>query len=450
MVVRGSGQIWRRAIGFQGEDAVMDNGPIMTSPSFGLSLTWLVRLRWITVVAQAAAILVAKRLLPEELDIAPLLGLVAFGALSNLALMWRLRKPEPVGSALPGLVLGLDILLLTGLLYGSGGAANPFTAIYLVHITLAAVAMRGLWAWALGVLSILGFGLLFFYNVHVHSLAHMDHGAGAGISLHLVGMWVAFAITAGLIAAFVGRVTEALRHRDEELAALRDLTARQSRLAALTTLAAGVAHELGTPLGTIAVAAKELQRTAAAMGAEASAISQDAALIREEVARCRRILDQMAEPSGTTLGEAFQPVIWEELQTELSAGFSPEDRARLLFQWPTSAGPLPRRGLSRALRAVIANALEATPSPGLVKVLARDEPDAWYLEIEDHGSGMAPEVLARVGEPFFSTKPTGSGMGLGLFLARTFAEQLGGELRVNSRLGEGTKVEMIWPVVANA
>jgi two-component system sensor histidine kinase RegB len=364
--------------------------------------------------------------------------------------MWRLRKPEPVQPALPGLVLGLDILLLTGLLYGSGGAANPFTAIYLVHVTLAAVVMRGLWAWALGLLSIAGFGMLFFFNVHVHSLAHMDHGGEGGLSLHLIGMWVAFAIAAGLIAAFVGRVTEALRQRDEELAALRDLTARQSRLAALTTLAAGVAHELGTPLGTIAVAAKELQRTAEAMGAQASGISQDAALIRAEVGRCRRILDQMAGPSASNLGEAFQALAWADLQADLVEGLSPEDQARLLFQWPTSAcGPMPRRGLTRALRAVVSNALEATSRPGLVKIMAQEAQGAWHLEIEDHGSGMAPEVLARVGEPFFSTKPTGSGMGLGLFLARTFAEQLGGELRVDSHLGQGTRVQLIWPQVAH-
>ena len=424
----------------------MDNGPTMTQPESGISLNWLLRLRWITVASQTAAILVSKRLLGEELGVAPLLVLVTLGGLSNLALAWRLRKPDPAGPSLAGLVLGLDILLLTGLLYFSGGAANPFTAIYLVHVTLAAVVLRGLWAWALGALSITGFGLLFFWNVHVHSLAHMDHGGGGGISLHLVGMWVAFAITAGLIAAFVGRVNQALRQRDEELAALRDLTARQARLAALTTLAAGVAHELATPLGTIAVAAKELQRAADALGLVDSDIPQDAALIRSEVGRCRQILDQMADPSASSLGEDLTDLTWTDLEADLAADLSAEDRQRVSFQWPPqSCGPVPRKGLARAARAVLANALEATPESAGVAVSARSEGGGWCLEVADWGSGMVPEVLARVGEPFFSTKPTGSGMGLGLFLARTFAEQLGGALRVESTPGHGTTVHLSWP-----
>lgn len=420
----------------------------MTQASSGISLEWLLRLRWITVVAQTAAILLGKQLLSDELSAGPLLGLVAFGALSNAVLMLRLRKPVPVPMALPGLVLGLDILLLTGLLYGSGGAANPFTAIYLVHITLAAVVMRGIWAWALGVLSVLGFGMLFFWNVHVHSLAHMDHGAEGGVSLHLMGMWVAFAITAGLIAAFVGRVTEALRHRDEELAALRDLSARQARLAALTTLAAGVAHELGTPLGTIAVAAKELQRSAEGLGSKGTELVQDAALIREEVSRCRRILDQMTEPTASPLGEDFRPFPWGDLRSDLEASLPAEDRERLGFEWPeTLCCPMPRKGLTRALRALIANALEASPNPSPVKVRASEMEAGWVVEVEDHGCGMAPEVLAHAGEPFFTTKPAGSGMGLGLFLARTFAEQLGGDLVFDSQVGQGTRVQMRWPLV---
>jgi len=421
-----------------------DHGPALTAS--GLSLNWLVGLRWITVAAQASAVVVSNQLLPGELPVAALLGMVGLEALSNLALMLRLRQPKPLHPALPGLVLGLDILLLTGLLYASGGAANPFTAIYLVHITLAAVVLRGLWAWGLGLLSSLGFGLLFFWNVHVHSLAHMDHGQGGGLSLHLVGMWVAFAITAALIVAFVGRVTEALRQREEELAALKDLSARQSRLAALTTLAAGVAHELGSPLGTIAVAARELMHSAGELGPAGSELSQDAALIRQEVDRCRRILDQLAEPSGSMPGEACQPILWLELEAACTAELAPEDCARLAFDWPSGdCGTLPKRGLVRALKALLANALEATAPPSPVRVRARQPLDTWSLTVEDHGAGMSAEVLKHAGEPFFTTKAPGQGMGLGLFLARTFAEQLGGEVQIHSVAGQGTRVTLTWP-----
>jgi len=350
-----------------------------------------------------------------------------------------------VPEALAGLLLAMDSLVLTGLLYLSGGPSNPFTAIYLVQVTLAAVVMRGFWAWGLGILSTLGFVLLFFFNVHVHALMQMSHDAGV-FSLHLLGMLAAFAITAAMIATFVGRVSMALRNREAEVLALRDRSARQARLASLATLAAGVAHELGSPLGTIAVAAGELQRAAQGLGPAGSLLTEDAVLIRQEVRRCRDILDQMAAPSGSTFGEDLQPLVWSALE----AGLPQEAAQRLRCAFPSQPGGLaPLKGLTRTLRALVVNALEASPDPSPIDLRAWKEGDLWIIRVEDHGRGMAPEVLARAGEPFFTTKGTGEGMGLGLFLAKTFVEQLGGGLTLTSVPGAGTQVELRWPEVRN-
>lgn len=408
------------------------------------SLSWLLRLRWLTAACQSAALIASLWLLPDALATGPLLALVALGALSNLLLAWRLRTPDPVSPNLPGAVLALDILLLTALLYGSGGPANPFTVVYLVHITLAAVVMRGLWAWGLGLLSIAGYGLLFVWHVHVHALAHMDHEGG--ISLHLVGMWVAFTITAALIARFVGRATTALRDRDAEVARLQDLAQRQNRLAALTTLAAGVAHELGTPLGTIALAAAELERGVANGEPGVPSLKEDAALIRQEVARCREILDQLTEPSGTLPGEGFQSFTWDTLETHVRRGWPEAAQARLTCDWPDRSAPaMPLKALARTLRALVSNAFEASDPRGGVRLRAFVQEGDWGLEVTDEGHGMTPEVQARIGEPFFTTKEPGSGMGLGLFLTRTFMEQSGGAFTVLSTLGKGTRVRLSWP-----
>jgi two-component system, sensor histidine kinase RegB len=426
-----------------GVESLMAFGDVTTPIDL---MIWLLRLRWVTVAGQTLGILVGNWLIPGELSLVPLFSLVVVGAVSNIFLAKRLRDPAPVPETLPGLLLAMDSVLLTGLLYLSGGPSNPFTAIYLVQVTLAAVVMRGFWAWGLSILSTLGFILLFFFNIHVHALMQMSHEAGV-FSLHLLGMLAAFSITAALIAAFVGRVSMTLRNREEEVLALRDRSARQARLASLATLTAGVAHELGTPLGTIAVAAGELHRTAQALGPAGSALALDAVLIRQEVRRCREILDQMADPSGSTYGEDLQPMIWSTLQV----GLPKEATHRLRCTFPDQPGGLvPIKGLLRTLRALVVNALEASPDNSQIDLRAWKEGGQWIIRVEDKGRGMSPDVLARAGEPFFTTKGTGEGMGLGLFLARTFAEQLGGGLSLMSTQGEGTSVELRWPEILNA
>lgn len=258
-------------------------------------ISWFVRLRWGATAGQAATIAVAAWVLRLDLPLIALFGVVGVGALSNAALTLRTRGPRPVSDSLLGAVIVFDVLLLTALLALSGGASNPFNFLYLVSITLAAVILPTRWSWGLVLLSIVAFGSLFLVPGADHSMAmtgggghdaHAGHAMHAGhvpgvaapanappnatdlMAWHLPGMWVAFAVAACFIVTFVQRIMGQLRVHEEDLRTAREATSRGEKLAALATLSAGAAHELATPLSTIAVVSKELERELASENAE--------------------------------------------------------------------------------------------------------------------------------------------------------------------------------------
>lgn len=404
-----------------------------------INFRWLVRLRWGAAVGQTVVILIARELFTLELPLGGLFGLIGIEALTNLGcheLLRRKKVHEPMLAA----VMALDVLLLTGLLHLSGGSFNPFNFLYLVHLALAAVVLRPAMTWGLVVLSLGCFGSLFGgvfglpVREHVHHADQMD--------MHLRGMWVAFAVAAVFIVTFVGRVRRALAARDEELARSREHAARSERLASLGTLAAGAAHELATPLGTIALAAGELD-VSLSRGDRAS-VKEDVALIQEQVQRCRAILDQMA--AGHAPGEALEQVSIGTLAE--SVAVTMRSVGAIDVALPRSVADrsvrLPRRAVEQALRALVKNACDASPEKPVTLGAGFTDESLWF-EVRDQGPGMTPEILARVGEPFFTTKETGRGMGLGLYLTNALAEQLGGRLDIDSVLGRGTAVRFVVP-----
>jgi two-component system, sensor histidine kinase RegB len=409
-----------------------------------ISLPWLTRLRWGGVAGQLVTVAVGHWTLGLALPFAPVLALIGIAVATNLALGRWLRAGGSASPLLCGAVLVLDTLLLTGLLHASGGPFNPFSVLYLVYIMLAAVVLGAAWTWSLAGLSVACYVSLFLLPVR-GPVAHL-HADGA-LSLHLWGMLVAFVVAALLTAYFVVRLSAAIERRDAEIAAMREQATRTERLAALTTLAAGAAHELGTPLGTIAIAAKELERALERRdGTDGAALRDDARLIRAEVERCRRILDQMASDAGEITGEAPVEVPVARLVHDVLDGLSAQEAARVRIEGlPLSAAAaLPRRAVVGAVASLVRNALDATPSEPVRLRVAVDE-RTLRVTVEDAGPGMTAEVLARAVEPFFSTKPPGKGMGLGLFLARTLAEGLGGQLTIQSEPGAGATARLDLP-----
>ncbi|HJZ88440.1 MAG TPA: ATP-binding protein [Polyangia bacterium] len=417
-----------------------------------INFSWLVRLRWGAIAGQVFTILAVDRLMRTPLPLGPLFTIVGLEFASNIGCAVWSRRGGRVPEGLTVFVMSVDVLLLSALLYLTGGPFNPFSFLYLVQIALAAVVLRARWTWALVVLSLLCSGFLFFAHreLPLGSMTHAEHSAGS-LRIHLYGMWVAFGVAAAFIVYFLLRITRALAAREAELQAAYRLTARNEKLASLATLAAGAAHELSTPLSTIALVARELERQLSASAFDPGAVS-DVRLIREQVERCRAILAQMATEAGATAGEAIVPITVTDLlaSATLELGERPPVRVEIDDGLRDARLELPPRAVAQAIRGVIRNAQDASPADAEVVLHAQAGEHALLIEVRDCGTGMAPEVLARAGEPFFTTKQPGRGMGLGLFLTRAVLERLGGQLQLESAQGRGTRALVRLPLVVPA
>jgi two-component system sensor histidine kinase RegB len=418
-----------------------------------LNFRWLLRLRWGAALGQLALVLGAEALLGLRLPLTALLLVIGVGLLSNAALSrWAsgapavLARRDGAENAI-ALVVASDFALLSVLLALSGGPNNPFSVLYLVEVTLAAVMLTPRRTWALLVLALACFGTLFatprFAWFAAHGLSHAQM-----MDLHIRGMWVAFGVAAAFIVVFVQRVTLTLAKRDAELASARGRAARQERLASLATLAAGAAHELSTPLSTIAVVAHELERQLAALP-EAAA---DASLIRAEVERCRETLARLASDAGAPGAEGGGQLPLSRVVDEALEGLAGREQVRVEATGDLARRVplLPLRALGRSAQALVRNALQASPRGAEVLLRVDATPLLLRLEVRDSGAGIPAEVLPRVGEPFFTTRQPGAGMGLGVFLARSLSEQLGGSFSLTSSPTTGTRAVVQVPLLAPA
>ena len=454
---------------------------------------WLVQLRWVAVVGQLLAVVGAAWVLRLDVRPEPLLWVVAVTAATNLGLAaWLATHPEhgppgePDDRVVPvlGAAMLLDVALLTALLYFSGGPNNPFYGFYFVNLALAAALLPTAWAWACDGVAVLGYAVLLYDHVPLDPLVGPETiRSGEPFSTVSAGRLVAFLTCSGTVVYFATLLRDRVRQRDEQVRAVEAELAKSQRLEALGTLAAGAAHELGTPLGTIAVATKEVTRRIeladehdrpASLALREKTL-RDVRLIRGEVDACRSILDRMSADAGDAVGEIPKPLSPLDLVNEVLAGLRERDRVRV-EPGPGAADPVlrvPPVRTSQALRGLVHNAACADPR-GTVRVRVRvdgpangagggtpggriaaggaapepagvNDAAAVRIDVCDDGPGMSPAVLARIGQPFFTTKDPGTGTGLGVFLARAVFERLGGSLTFRSAPGEGTTAAVTLP-----
>lgn len=399
------------------------------------AVPWLARLQWARAAVDLLVAVVTVMVERSGIDV-PLTHVAPLLAVSGLLHVVIARRPPAVHAWIRGASYTLQPVLLTQLLELTGGPFNPFAVVYAAPIALAWLTLGRMTGSLVAAISASGYALLAWWHLTEQVAGH--HRLN-DVPTHLFTLWFSLTLTAELAAYFLVQASNALARREAQLEQLRAQAARSDRLASLTTLAAGAAHELSTPLGTIALAARELEHTITGRP-DLAPLADDAQLIRTEVDRCRGILDRMSGRAGGSAVDAPEPCTLVELAGDVVAGLPRHHAGRVVVTHASATEPVsvPRAALTQAVLALVGNALDAldaSGSAGGVRVTLDLSEAELVLRVEDGGPGMPPDVLRRAGEPFFTTKAPGRGLGLGLFLVRVFAERQGGMLNLESAAG---------------
>jgi two-component system sensor histidine kinase RegB len=425
----------------------------------GVRLQTLVRLRWLAVAGQTAAVLFVYGVLGFPLPLGPCLAVIALSAWLNVYLSLRWRSSLRLHDRYAALLLGYDILQLAALIYLTGGLENPFSFLFLVPVTVSATTMPLNRTIVLGVLTLAAISLL--------AVLRMPLPWYAGETLQLPGIYIAgmwTALVSGLVfsATYVNRIAREARQMSDALTATEIIHAREQQLSALDGLAAAAAHELGTPLATIALVAKELKREFAGHSGEGQ-VAEDLDLLISQTARCREILSRLADREAQR-DEMFASL---KLTVMIEESVAPLRGGKIAFVVDArpfeggregAAEPMIRR--NPAIKYGLGNLIEnaADFARAKVDIEARWGPADVAVTICDDGPGFSQEVIDRLGEPYVTTRQgygpgsdqpeNGSeGMGLGLFIANRLLERSGATITMANRPSpeHGAKVRISWP-----
>ncbi len=398
------------------------------------NLRQLSYIRYIAICAQALTLFVFSQVYPLGLPFHTLSSMVAAFTFIAIATHWRTYLPRTISNGEFFSHLLIDIFALSSLVYFSGGASNPFISYYLVPVSIAAITLPGTMTWAVTLVSLGAYSLLVFFYHPIGGLApHGGHTIGAGISsnLHILGMWVNFGLSAGLITYFVVRMAATLRQQEAELSAQKEEQMQNEQLLAIATQAASAAHELGTPLNTIKLLIDDLRTTTLSPDQ-----LRDVSTVDKQVRRCHETLQNLVKAANSE-GQTTElvPVAdyvatlldnWRLIRPEINpcidvAENCPDIRARF--------HPVLRQSLQNLLN----NAADA--SPDYVAVNIDWDNTSLHFEICDRGPGITPEQAEKLGTPRASKKP--GGLGIGLFLSHNSLNRHGGQVSLTNAIEGG-------------
>ena len=413
-----------------------DNSLPVDGANLKLNQRRAIILRWWLIVAVALAVVSAPPLLGIVMPQLLMLAVIGLMMGFNVYVQWRARNQEVLDVWELFGQLGVDLSALAILLYLSGGAANPLISLLLVPVAVAALSLPGALTAAVALMAI-GFYSLLMWQFVPLSVGDAERAA----RLHLAGMWLSFVVSAIMIAWFIARMTATIRERDGRLAAAREQALRDERVVALGALAAGAAHELGTPLATIAVVVGELEREVF-LNAEVRA---DLALVRQQIALCKGIISGLAARAGTVRPEQLRlqsADLWmSEIQVRWQA-IRPRAACRLEID---GASPAPSIVTEATLEQALVNLLNNAADAGEAEIEIRVAWDAATvtIAIRDGGSGFSEEVLRQAGRgPLPASR---GGAGIGMLLAYSAIERLGGHIALDNPPGGGGRVRIELP-----
>jgi len=411
------------------------------------NLAQLIQLRWIAVFGQIVTIEVVhygfRIPIPIEQMMVVLACLVAFNILSLLR--WRTRREVTNAELMVALLV--DIGALTVQLYLSGGATNPFVFLYLLQVILGAVLLRPWSTWTVVAVTTLCFAGLAVFGRPLP--LPLDHDRGLA-SPYMLGMLVCFALNAALLVTFISRITDNLRERDANLARLHQRAAEEEHIVRMGLLASGAAHELGTPLSTLAVILGDWQHLP--HFTSDPELAQEVTEMEAQVQRCKAIVSGILLSAGEARGESSEETTictfldevvddWRRRRPSAGAGLRYSNR------FGQDLPAVSDSALKQMVGNVLDNALEASPA-GLHFDAAR-EGDALVLTVTDQGPGFAPAMLEHLGKPYQSSKGRPGG-GLGLFLVVNVARTVGGRVSARNRPEGGAEVKIALPLGAIA